>query len=198
MDAHRFDEIIRSLSSPSPRRGLLSGLAGGILALAMAGEAEARKRKRRCKPKCDRCERCQKGTCRKTKDGKKRCRRGKCVAKQPGTVNCGGACVNLMSDPRNCGACGRRCQLNATCSNGSCTCVNGACPDPAASCCPASASPLTCMCSSGTFQVPGTPTPDCQPVASCPPGTTACIGPFCQACCPTGSTCDTSTGTCLQ
>jgi len=189
MDGHRFDDFIRSLTTRSARRGLLAALIGGILALSATGEAAAgkRKRKRKCKPTCGPCERCQKGKCRKSKDGRKRCKRGKCVAN-----------VNLMTDPRNCGACGKRCQLNAICRNGVCTCVNGACPDPGASCCPASASPLTCMCSSGAFQVPATPTPDCQPVASCPPGTTPCVGPSCQACCPTGATCDTSTGTCLQ
>jgi hypothetical protein len=26
----------------------------------------------------------------------------------------------------------------------------------------------------------------------------ACTGPICAACCPAGSTCDTSTGTCLR
>lgn len=39
---------------------------------------------------------------------------------QPGLSACGHACVNLGSDPDNCGACGQRCESNAQCLVGVC------------------------------------------------------------------------------
>lgn len=43
-----------------------------------------------------------------------------------GTTACGGACVNLTSDPRNCGACGNACASGITCSIG--VCGSSGCP----------------------------------------------------------------------
>jgi hypothetical protein len=48
---------------------------------------------------------------------------------------CGGTCVQIQSDPGNCGACGNACPTGAACSNGTCQCpsgqtsCNGACID---------------------------------------------------------------------
>ena len=39
---------------------------------------------------------------------------------QPGLSACGQSCVNLGSDPDNCGACGRQCDANAQCLVGVC------------------------------------------------------------------------------
>lgn len=197
MDADRFDSLARSLTVAGPRRRVLAtAFAGALGALGLANSDEASAAKSgKCKPKCGECEKCRKGECNK-KNGKKRCRRGRCVANPRGTVSCSGTCVNLQTDPRNCGSCGKRCQLNAICSAGICTCVRGACPAGDATCCPASAvRPVDCRCTSATN--PGT----CESegaVADCPPGTVACDGPRCGACCPSGSTCDPSTGTCLR
>src|SRR3954462_4977762 len=43
------------------------------------------------------------------------------------TTACGGACVDLKSDARNCGACGTACASDESCSNGACTlmCATG-------------------------------------------------------------------------
>ncbi|MFP2960319.1 EGF domain-containing protein [Myxococcus sp. 1LA] len=39
---------------------------------------------------------------------------------QPPTVQCGSQCVNLSSDPSNCGACGNVCDVGQTCSQSAC------------------------------------------------------------------------------
>jgi hypothetical protein len=203
MDGERFDALSRSLASDPSRRGLLAGLTGGLLALTFmefdANDAEAKK----CPP------------CRKKKDGKcmkkrrngtrcaaggKVCRGGACRCSS-GTTECSGVCVDITSDPRNCGACGTRCRLNAVCQAGTCSCVQGVCPPPGGSCCPVG-TVLPCSCFgpnnlSGVMTDPVT----CQAVdtTNCPVAQ-RCVGPpgTCQACCPVGSTCETSTGTCLQ
>ncbi|KAI9032135.1 hypothetical protein DFJ74DRAFT_324043 [Hyaloraphidium curvatum] len=42
-----------------------------------------------------------------------------------GLTNCGGSCVALGSDNRNCGACGATCSSGQSCSGGRCLCPNG-------------------------------------------------------------------------
>jgi hypothetical protein len=114
---------------------------------------------------------------------------------------CDGFCVNLDDDPLNCGACGKRCQLNAECDEGQCACVVPACQDFdfGFTCCPPSDPVDSCACG---LVNPGTVFTDpltCDeiPAADCPEER-RCVGPTCQACCPEGSDCDPSTGTCLQ
>lgn len=214
MDATHFDVLVRRMASPDTRRGLLTIVAGGFLGVASLAEGEARK-SGKCQPACDVCQTCRKGRCRRSKSGKKRCQRGKCNPLSDGTAclgtgtcqsgecicptgttRCDDACVNTAIDPRNCGTCGARCQLNAVCTAGSCGCASGVCTTAGASCCPPG-SFFACICSpsgSTAFTDPAT----CNGVPACPAGTTTCVGPQCQACCPAGSTCDTSTGTCLQ
>src|SRR5439155_23743754 len=51
-----------------------------------------------------------------------RCSSGVCCP--PGTTNCGGACVNLQTDARNCGTCGTTCGAGQACCNGVCTALN--------------------------------------------------------------------------
>ena len=40
-----------------------------------------------------------------------------------GQTRCGAVCVNLQSDPRNCGACGHACAVGQVCSAGMCQLV---------------------------------------------------------------------------
>ena len=44
-------------------------------------------------------------------------------------VSCSGSCINVATDPRNCGACGAACAAGQSCSAGAC-----ACPSPAIAC----------------------------------------------------------------
>ena len=44
---------------------------------------------------------------------------------QPGVTICGGTCVNLSMDVRNCGTCGRACLSGQACINGQCTSQTG-------------------------------------------------------------------------
>ena len=139
------------------------------------------------------------GSCGVACAGGKSCQGGTCACLS-GQTDCGGVCVTTSTDPRNCGACGKRCQLNATCNAGVCACVQSGCPVSVASCCPLGAG-MPCQCAdqlgSDTFINGGT----CAVISpACPADYQTCIGPpgTCQACCPPGSTCDHSTGACLQ
>jgi Stigma-specific protein, Stig1 len=105
---------------------------------------------------------------------------------------CDGSCVKTATDPRNCGSCGKRCQINAICNAGQCQCKTKTC-DAHAQCC---ASGMACECFTVGNPFGFTNPSDCKPI-NCPVEQ-QCIGPKCQACCPPGSTCDRSTGTCLQ
>lgn len=51
-----------------------------------------------------------------------------------GTANCGAGCVNVTTDVRNCGACGRACQQGQACTAGTCQNIGGACPAGTANC----------------------------------------------------------------
>lgn len=211
MDPTRFDALARKLVSPETRRGILTLLVGGGISVLEVTDAAARK-SGACQPACATCQTCEKGKCKK-KNGRKRCKKGRCqpagngttcatggglcqngVCTCPsGTTLCDDVCVNTAIDARNCGSCGTRCQLNGSCSAGICGCNNGTCMIAGATCCPAGSS-FVCQCPPGIFTDPTT----CNGIPSCPAGTTACVGPQCQACCPAGTNCDTSTGTCLQ
>ena len=43
-----------------------------------------------------------------------------CSSCPPGTADCGGACVNLASDPTHCGGCAIACAAGTACHNGAC------------------------------------------------------------------------------
>ena len=181
MDPVRFDTLSRSLRrTPSRRTALrtsLGGIALAALGWASAAPASRAKKKRKKKgPACPACPAPPAGVC---------CAEGQAV--------CGGACVELNTNSRHCGTCGKRCQLNAICVGGTCTCVNGTCGSPNQSCCPPGSGTCSCTLPGNGFTRADT----CDPVASCPADMTPCVGPECAACCPAGTTCDTATGTCL-
>lgn len=50
------------------------------------------------------------------------CRGGACACPDDRPTVCGGACTDLQSDARNCGACGRSCGAGAWCRAGQCAC----------------------------------------------------------------------------
>ncbi len=228
MDDARFDAFARTLGTTRSRRSLSRllgglGLGGGLSALT-AQDAAAALRKggspctanRQCKTgECVGPAESKKCSCSRTfpacKQPANSCKRAVCdftlkrcvvrtkangAACGTGRECCDGACVDTRSNPRHCGGCGQRCQVNGICSAGTCTCVRGECMNSGGTCCPASAvRPIACRCTGatnlGTCETEGN-------VELCPPGTVACTGPVCAACCPANSTCDPSTGTCLR
>ena len=108
MDADRFDAVIRGLASDASRRTAAARLLGvGLAALtAVAGRKDTDARKRR-----------------KRKRGARR----RCVGET--RLLCDGDCVDLATDPANCGACGNAC-LRDVCIHGACACEGtNDCPD---------------------------------------------------------------------
>jgi hypothetical protein len=63
---------------------------------------------------------CRPGGCSPACTDDQVCQNGKCVCPS-GTTQCDSHCVNLQTDPANCGSCGHMCQQNETCQNGMCT-----------------------------------------------------------------------------
>jgi tripartite motif-containing protein 71 len=112
MNDSNFDVLARALSDGLPsRRGLMRGLAG--LAAIGLDSAEAKKRKKKGK---------------KRKKGKKKRKGGNDGG--GGECNetiCEGQCVDLATDPSNCGACGRGCddEDGETCVEGQCVAIFG-------------------------------------------------------------------------
>jgi hypothetical protein len=211
MDASRIDALSRALAAGPSRRSVIAGLVGSVLSLASSSVDS--KTRRSCRPPCGECERCHRGRCHTTRHGKHcthghcrpitdgtacsgggTCQDGLCVC-PGGLTRCDATCVDLTNDPRNCGSCGQRCQINGVCAAGACGCLNdpSCAANPGASCCPASTGGGCASCIAGLFNIPTV----CGVSATCPPGLTPCLGPSCKACCPANSTCDPSTGTCL-
>jgi hypothetical protein len=208
MEANDFDALTRSLTAGLRRRVLVAVVAAALASLLGNPDTAAHDALKKCKKIDDKARR-------------KRCvKRAKahhaqhatpfsCAGQSNGTSCgaspaiqcCAGVCVDTARDERHCGACGKRCQLNATCVAGVCRCINdpmgAACPPGSGYSCCQFGGPTSCICSDannpGNFFVDPV---SCTGILGCPPDQ-QCIGPDCQACCPRGATCDTSTGTCL-
>ena len=120
------------------------------------------------------------------------CVEDRCVC--PGTLS-----TDISSDPFNCGACGNRCHFNETCVEGVCACVGQTVPE-VEICAPGFSCDVifsgSCACTTLDRATIFDPISG-DSVASCPTGSTPCIGPACKACCPPGSACDPSSGTCV-
>jgi hypothetical protein len=56
--------------------------------------------------------------------GLEKCISGSCQC--PASALCGSTCVDIQTDPSNCGHCGNRCGSGATCTGGACICNVGA------------------------------------------------------------------------
>jgi hypothetical protein len=78
---------------------------------------------------CTTGDNCQSGVCTPTDHSACTCTNVGDSACAAGLDCCGAAgCVNLLTDPSNCGLCGRNCTVSGVgCSAGDCTCVAGAC-----------------------------------------------------------------------
>jgi hypothetical protein len=113
VDGERFDHFARSLTGAASRRTALLGFVASAVASPLLGpslqDAAAKKHHHHKKHKHH--------------GGGN----GGCPA---GQTDCGnGQCVDLASDPNNCGRCGNVCAGEA-CRNGACTCENeDDCPD---------------------------------------------------------------------
>jgi hypothetical protein len=216
MDAERFDALAREVSTPGTRRvllrlvaglplaGLLSGLLGrattqadGSGAIVGGGGRRRHRRKRHhrhqrhqhhkrhhCPKSCGPCQSCQQGKCQPDRDGSS-CGGGTC---------CDGKCVDTNTDPVHCGRCGNRCLIFGDCQQGQCVCSD--CPATPWQCCP-SGGKFCAVCGQGEYGDPQTC--DFIPEEACPPAQ-RCHGTdlLCSTCCPPGTTCDTSAGTCLR
>jgi hypothetical protein len=93
-----------------------------------------------------------------------------CQACTGGTSCCAGSCVNLQTNPDNCGACGHICPPGQPCVNGACQCAATA-PN-------FCASTNTCLaaCPAGTSFNPSTC--QCEAAGICPQGGLTCSGDF--------------------
>jgi hypothetical protein len=97
MDPRTFDHWTIAIARPPTRRAALRLLAGGLLGGILTG--------------------------RLTPAGAQGdLPAGSCAV---GLVDCDGLCVNLVSDPLNCGACGIACEEGAGCQDGFCTVLGG-------------------------------------------------------------------------
>ena|SRR5215218_7987437 len=178
MEDTHFDAMVKALGSLTTRRLTLGALMGGELGRLGLADVGAKK-SGKCKPKCDECEKCHKGSC-KTKNGKKRCHRGKCKSTCGSTQVCqSGSCF-----PRG------TCPATATtfCPIGSGT----ACGSPACFCGQSTEGNIVCVSLAGSICPPsvpaGTATP-CASSATCPSGsacinTSGCCGPGIRVCLP--------------
>jgi hypothetical protein len=148
MDRDGFDDLTRAIIAGHPRRGLLAGLASGLLVLlplAQTADVEAKKRRKKekkkksssaCTPKCagkvcgnDGCG----GTCGVPCTGGKVCQSGSCVC--PGSQqDCQGTCIPADGCCPSCSP-GEEC-FSGTCVNLQGTCASGAdsCQHPSFSC----------------------------------------------------------------
>jgi hypothetical protein len=117
MDRVRFDSIARSLARRLDRRATLSAALG----LAVGGSLVDARAASTCRPghhTCTRGNQCCSGDCPVGRNVPIHLRnRCSCAG---GENLCGNRCVDLATDPRNCGACGVHCSEGTTCQAGVC------------------------------------------------------------------------------
>ena len=140
METTRLASLAKVVGTWTNRRSALSFLTAlGLGGLDLSAADAARSGK--CKPKCGKCERCDRGDCHKNDKGKKVCQKGKCKPRAFGTAcnkpsggicqnsscicasgftNCSDVCRNLKTDEANCGSCGTGSTATQVCQEGSC------------------------------------------------------------------------------
>jgi hypothetical protein len=211
MDAERFDDIIRSLSSDASRRRLISTMVSGLVAAlatdVLGPDADgvlARRRKRKTTQQNHGHQRDRLHATRKkgNKKGKKKKKNGvqspppvgalpapPCVPQCAATKPCG---------PDSCGGSCGTCTPPETCPNGTCVCVpdctGKACGDNGCggSCGSCSGTNFVCN-TSGQCVCFGTP---CG-ANCCNNASQVCSGTTCVACGSLGATCTTQADCCL-
>ena len=116
-----FDDLARLVSEDIPRRTALGRIGAFMAAFVIGGPAEAlgASHRKKC-PKghvlCgSRC--CPKGYSCHTHKGKKTC-----TCASPKRV-CNGTCLDVRSDPKHCGSCGKRCKSGEHCVSGRCKAI---------------------------------------------------------------------------
>ena len=115
MIASRFATLVRALTDGAlTRRGFAQGLGAAVLApgLALAGLEDAAARRRGGKKR------------RKKRNKRRGGNNGGDNDRCP-FARCAGQCLDLDSDPANCGACGRACDEGAVCVVGFCAIALG-------------------------------------------------------------------------
>ncbi len=151
VDSERFDDAVRRLSSQLPRRRLLGGFIGTVLAagpVAFSRDAATKKKRKKkkkrptvppvpipgCVPACagkncgdDGCG----GVC-GTCGGGRVCLGGSCDCPN-GTTVCSGVCTDTQTDEANCGTCGTACAATEVCQIGRCF-PRSTCPATASFC----------------------------------------------------------------
>jgi hypothetical protein len=125
MDHYRFDSLTRSIALATSRRGALRVLAatiagGGLGAVTRLASARACRLVGETCGDRDRC--CSGSSCSPQSQ--------RCVCR-PGLTNCGGTCVDLRTDDRNCGECSAACDDGVSCCEGQCSVS----PDDGTACC---------------------------------------------------------------
>ncbi len=184
-----MDALARGLASGEiSRRGALARLGGAAVTAMVPSFLLAEPALARCPPsrKCgSKC--CPPG---------QRCRNRKCKCKG-GLTKCGRKCLDVATDPANCGACGRACAPGQTCTAGQCTggdqgggeqtatCGNGV-KESGEICDGADLAGATCVslgfvsgalaCSPGcqSFETSGCVAPACTTPATCPGADSEC------------------------
>lgn len=163
MDSQRFDGLVRTFIASHSRRGLLAGTASVLMASWMhafvVGETEARRRRKR-----------------KRRNKRKR-RGGDAGGDQCEQTACNGLCVDVQSDPDNCGACDNACAADLACCDGRCRDLDrdngncGACGNE----CFLSGSRF-CVCGACVFCPLGATLNSDTCTCDCPDGQTNCDG----------------------
>ena len=143
MDANRFDSLARIVGHSRSRRQVLRSLAGSAAGVLLLGGREASADACKADGKaCKKDSQCCSRTCAggsgtgSTAHSDGVCQPAtRCAA--PKTL-CGTNCVDLSTDPANCGACGNPCLISGACQNGACcrtgTCGSLTCPATADTC----------------------------------------------------------------
>jgi hypothetical protein len=134
MEPSRFDRWSRQLGAVGSRRGIVRAVVAAV-AIGVTGgttgtDAAPRRRVVCRNPgvQCTSHGQCCTGNCRRISSSS-RSPRYQCACPEP-LRNCGGTCVDLMTDPRNCGRCGNVCMFGV--------CEEGVCFEPCKTLSPAS------------------------------------------------------------